>query len=157
MTELDIIPLDFVKDQILKIDYPDMDDRIEGLIKTAVSVVEQYTDHALFQRQKVIYGNSRSTQITTFPVSVGLVTNDTGEAQNISVDHGSLSIYVKAPYPNTINLTIGYASTAEVPGALLEACYKLIVYMFENTDAYSATIPSDVQLILNPFRRSPTI
>lgn len=59
--------------------------------------------------------------------------------------------------PNSvISLQIGFAliDIDQIPPPLIEACYKYITYLYENRDIYQAVIPTDMQLLINQYRRA---
>lgn len=59
--------------------------------------------------------------------------------------------------PNSvITLQTGFATgdIAKIPPPLIEAAYKLITYLYENRDSYQASQPTDIQTLINQYRRS---
>jgi|GEM_PF-3501288 len=156
MTALDVITLEEAKTALV-VDFPDQNDFITRLIQTAVARVEQYTCYALYARDIEIYSNCyRDNTLSTYPIEITGVTKD-GSATEYTVGKGALKTYVCcAPY-STIAATIGYTDRTEIPAPLIDACYKIITYLYENRDAYAAQLPSDVQMLLNQYRRDATI
>lgn len=155
-TPLDVISLQQAKDHLV-IDFNDFDAQITGLISTAISLVEQYTDYRLYQRAETIYATSCKTNITIYPiVIVSVVDKDDAQVMDYRTRNLPLSITLYVPNQSVITANVGYASIADIPHSLVSAAYKIITYLFENKDAYGATIPYDVQLLLNQFRRSAT-
>lgn len=155
---LTVLPLDYVKDEILSIDFPDKDRDITRCIKSAVSWVEQYTDYALYERDVTINATGCSTNIVTYPIVVtGVVNSSNVPVIGYKTRNNPLSITLYVPDQSVISATIGYSDVADIPQDLISAAEKLVVYLFENKDAYSSTLPIDVQLLINIWRRSPTI
>jgi hypothetical protein len=160
-TALDIITLQQAKDWLV-VDFPDNDAIITRNIQTAVAWVEKYTCYLLYSREINIPVLSSKTAIPYYPLSNIVMENAAGEEVNAMISEGSTKTYVYyAGYcglgQNKIAATAGYASIDLIPAPLLDACYKLITYLYENRDAYSSTLPVDIQLLINQFRRSATI
>lgn len=150
-TALDVISLQNAKD-FLVIDFPDRDPEIERHIKAAVSFVEKYTCHILYQRPasyQVTGKNDCYVEIYEYPITF---TDTTIKKVNEIL---SVKVYVKSGVQ--VLTTIGYATVDLIPTELVEACYKLIQYLTENKDIYGANLPWDIQMMINKYRRSPTI
>jgi Na+/serine symporter len=158
MDELSVISLDQAKNHLVVLNDSFYDAQITGIIKTAVGMVEQYTDYRLYQRDVVIPMVNCRHDIALFPITISGVDND-GNAQAYKAYQRTLSIVVDCPtwYNSVINTSVGYEDVTKIPYPLIGACYKIITYLFENKDCYDATIPYDVQVIINQLRRSPTI
>lgn len=158
MDELSVISLDQAKNHLVVLNDTFYDAQINGIIKTAVGMVEQYTDYRLYQRDVTIQMVNCKQDISLFPIAITGVLNNS-IAQIYETCQRTLSIIVEChTWRNSvINASVGYQSTLEIPHSLIGACYKIITYLFENKDAYSATIPYDVQCMINNFRRSATI
>lgn len=159
MDELDVISLDDAKDHLV-VDLTDIyyDKQITGLIKTAIALVEQYTGYRLYERDETINMLSYCENITTYPITINNVIQNEIEQLYI-VRFSSLSINVECQSwcNSIINVTVGYSDPTLIPHPLISASYKMITYLFENKDAYSTTLPMDVQLMINQFRRSASI
>lgn len=59
--------------------------------------------------------------------------------------------------PNSmITLQTGFASgdIVGIPPPLIEAAYKLITYLYENRDSYQMAGPTDIQVLINQYRRA---
>lgn len=175
MDELSVISLDQAKNHLVVLNDNFYDAQITGIIKTAVGMVEQYTDYRLYQRDITIpmvqkytdydyldYGTNCNAyckqDISLFPINVTSVTNNS-EPQAFKIIQRTLSIIVECYTCNNsvINATVGYDDVSKIPYQLIAACYKIITYLFENKDAYEATIPYDVQVMINQLRRSASI
>lgn len=164
MAELDVISLEQAKNHLV-VDLTDTyyDAQITGLIKTAIGLVEQYTCHYLWQRPKTypIVGNK--TCISDYPLQIIAVSDSEGNpvsSFNLQICNGVLDTcvnYYQCGNGGQIGALVGYSDVTDVPHPLIAAAYKLITYLFENKDAYMATLPHDVQLLLNQWRRSPTV
>lgn len=164
-TALDVISVDQAKNW-LEVDFPDKDADIERLIKSAIAWVEKYTCHLLFQREVTIPVTSSRTAIAFWPIDANTLEMKDAKGNTITtmVSYGTLKTYVcygafksYAPGTNVITATMGYENVNDIPPPLIEAAYKLIVYLYENHSAYSSTLPVDIQLLINPYRRSATI
>lgn len=150
MTPLDIITLEQAKDHLV-VDYPDRDAEIERHIKTAIGFIEKYTNIMMYEREVTYRLNGCGVEIYDYPFQfVSLIPAS-------RVRNNALSITVYGERDEVITATVGYSNVADVPAPLIEAAYKMITYLFENKDIYSAGLPWDVQMLLNPYRRSATI
>lgn len=149
MTALDVISLDEAK-EYLRVDYDDQNNVITRNIKTAVSLIEEYTNIFLYEREKqyTVTGNC-GIEIFDYPIELA--------DSSLKVKQNVLSLTVFDKQGNSVLATVGYSTIDYIPANLIDACYKLITYLYENRDAYTATLPVDVQLLVNQFRRNPTI
>lgn len=156
---LTILPLDYVKKEVLSVDLGDTwnDNNITRCINTAVQWVEQYTDYRLYQRIEVINAIGCEINIVTYPILItGVVDEDNEPVTDYKTRNLPLSITLYVPNQSVITANVGYANPTDIPQPLISAAEKLIVYLFENKDAYSNTLPIDIQLLINQYRRSPT-
>jgi hypothetical protein len=151
MTALDVISIQQAKDYlVVEDDFFDAD--IERLIETAITWIEKYTDHLLYERDEVIPLTSCEQDIYTYPIAITSVQKDSVD-QTYTTVQKALRIVVKCQTWNgsVVNATVGYASNPPAP--LVGAAYKLLTYLFENKDIYEATIPYDIQMLINQYRR----
>lgn len=155
MDALSVISLDQAKTHLVVLNDTFYDAQITGLIKTAVALVEQYTDYRLYQRDEDIQLLSCKQEVVTFPITISGITPT--EAYKTFARSLSIIIECQNWCGTVINTSVGYSDVTLIPQPLIGACYKIITYLFENKDAYEATLPYDVQLMLNPYRRSATI
>lgn len=146
MAALDVISIEQAKDW-LEIDqsYTLADDKIEAAIKAAISWVERKTDYRLYVRDEVYYSNGFDVDVYSFPINSVIGANRDGCVR------ASHSIYRGV---GAITANVGYNDPNSIPEDLLQACRKLIVYFFENRDMYAAEQFNDVQMLINPYRRS---
>lgn len=156
MTPLDVISLDDAK-AYLVVDFDDRDSEIERLIATAIGLVEQYTCYRLCEREETFVTYECKTDLSVYPVTIDSVVNEDDEVVTYTERSYPLSLVLSAPKNSTVVMTVGYADTSLIPAPLIAACYKVITYLFENKDVYSVGLPVDVQMMINQFRRSPTI
>lgn len=166
MDALSVISLDQAKDHLV-VDFDDYDAQITGIIKTAIAMVQQYTGYYLFPQTKTYPVTSTRVGITDFPLQITGITDAQGNqvpSFNIQITQGALTTYIStwAFYAcengtAIIIANVGYNTVDSIPQPLIGAAYKIITYLFENKDAYAATLPYDIQLLLNQWRRSPSI
>jgi hypothetical protein len=158
MDELSVISLDQAKNHLVVLNDNFYDAQITGIIKTAVGMVEQYTDYRLYQRNIIIQMVGCRQDITLFPITVsGVVNGSTVQAYRTVQRTLSVIVECNTWCGSEINASVGYTDVTQIPHPLIGACYKIITYLFENKDAYEATIPYDVQCMINQYRRSATI
>jgi len=150
-----VISLEAVKN-MLAVDFCDDDEQIGLLIDTAVSMVEKYTDHILYYREQVWYSSLKETAISLYPI-IDITATYNNEPTAIGIRYGSLTTYVSCQCGSKITANVGYVDNSFIPSPLISACYKIIAYLYENRINYTATLPTDVQILLNQWRRSATI
>lgn len=149
MTALDVISLVAAK-EYLRVDYPDQDGVITRNIKSAVSLIEQYTDVMLYERERTYVLLGCSLEIYDSPITfTGTLPTKTKQM--------AMSVIIYGKSGETFTANVGYSDPNEIPQNLVDACYKMITYLYENRDAYSVALPADVQMLINQFRRSATI
>lgn len=150
MTALDVISLANAK-EFLVVDFNDRDAEIIRHIKSAVSLIETYTSIFLYQRAKTYTLTEHHIEIYDAPLL--LLTTGLKTKQQV------LSVIVYGNCNDEVEAVVGYGLGEAEPAepVLIEACYKLITYFYENRDAYGATIPTDIQCMINQRRRSATI
>lgn len=157
MSYLDVISVNDVNSWLsLDLDPEDVyaDREIQRLIKTAIDWVENYTSHLFYERQKVVANSKCDQSFAWYPIKTIMVTTQTDEAVTFKTYAQPTKLRVTCPYDSKITLTAGYATPADIPGPLVDACYKLITYLYENRDMYTAQLPSDVQVLINQYRRA---
>jgi len=149
MDALDVVSLAVAKEHLV-VDFPDKDADITRNIKTAVALVEVVTNHMLYEREKS-YSIPSSGYLEIYDYPFAVISSSSG----LTTTHNVLSSAILAEAGSTVNANVGYAS-GDVPSNLIEAVLKIVTYLFENKDVYEANLPFDVQLLLNPMKRSAT-
>lgn len=151
MAALDVITLQEAKDN-LRVDFDDDDAIISRLIRTSVDWVERYTCHKLWQRTESLTSDGCPIEVYDYPVTVSSVVKDGNPVEYTTVNRSD-KIIIEAPKDAVVTLSVGYGTVDAVPSPLLDACYKIITYLYENRDAYGLGIPVDIQGLINQFRR----
>ena len=149
MNALDVISLEDAKKNLV-VDFPDRDDEITRHIKSAVSIIEQYTDVYLYERPVTYTLQGCSLEIYDSPLVW------TGTVPEHLHDR-AMSVIVHGKKGDVFTANVGYSDVDDIPQNLVDACYKIITYLFENKDIYSVSLPLDVQMLVNQFRRSATV
>lgn len=121
MAYLDVISLAEAK-VYLRIDdtLNDDDNQITRMINAALSYVEKYTGHLVYDRNvkyRLIDGEVR---VYDYPVNSEVTTELTSENKTLH------TIYKKGSSNDEIELNVGYAVAANVPQELVEAAYEII-------------------------------
>lgn len=178
MDALNVISLDQAKNWLIVEDSAD-DADITRLIKTAVAWVENYTCYRFYQREEILYTQQTCFNNDYFPVSnqyqiprgivvtpsglsvyvfpfsiTSLIDTNNEPVINYRIGRQPLKSLIFAPANCKVVLQTGYATPTDAPAPLLEACYKLITYLYENRDMYENQLPTDVQMLLNQYRRA---
>jgi len=158
MTALDVISLEEAKAELVMTGIDDRDAEITRLIKTAIALVEKYTDYYLYEREITIDLTGCKTDITKYPITIVSVKHETDDL-SYSIRQKVLSIDLTCYdwEDGIITANVGFDDVTDIPQPLIDAAYKIITYLFENKDVYSAELPLDIQLMLNQYRRSATI
>lgn len=151
MAALDVITLQEAKNN-LRVDFDDDDTLISRLIATSVGWVERYTCHKLWQRSETKISDGCPIEVYDYPVAVDSVEKD-GNPVNYTTENRSDRLIIKAPKDAVVVLSVGYGTVESIPSPLLDACYKIITYLYENRDAYGLGIPVDIQGLINQYRR----
>lgn len=157
-TALDVISLEEAK-ALLKVDFADEDAYITGLIHTAVAIVERRTDHYLYQREVTIDAR-QSHEVYAYPFEIVSATDKDLTALNYTAHPYSLMtrICINGYYGHyLLKLKVGYLNKADIPAPLLTAAERLITYLFSHRDVQPVEMPSDVQMMLQPYRRYASI
>lgn len=157
MNPFDVISLIQAKSYLVMEGISDRDAEIRGLIETSISLVERYTCYRLYERPETFIATTCHTELNYYPVAIESVKNSNGDDVKYTSKYAPLSLNITVPSQSIITATVGYDDVANIPSPLISAAYKMITYLFENKDAYSVSLPMDVQLLLNQFRRSPSI
>ena len=130
----------------LRVDFDEDDDLISELIDMAQSWIEMYTCHCISKKTITINGNGKCKDIYLYPIS------------NIEegIEYVEFSLYTefKTVYGQSFSIEVGYDDIEDVPKPLIIACKKLITFCYENRDTYTAELPTDVQVLINQYRRS---
>ena len=152
MTALDVVTIQEAKD-LLRVTWDDDNNLINAIIKTAVSYIEQKTQYYLYKRD-VFEFLDNGEKIFRFPVAL----KDAPDGVEL---HQVGKLYSKISFPNnssrSIELTIGYDDRSEIPAPLIEACKRLIVFMYDTKEASLAQVPTDVYMLIHDWIRDRTI
>lgn len=151
MAALDVITLQEAKDN-LRVDFDDDDAIIVRIIKTSIDWVEKYTCHKLWQRTETITSDGCPFEVYDYPVTVSSVIKD-GNPVSYTTQKRSLKLIIDTEKGAVVSLSVGYGDVDSIPYPLLEACFKIITYLYENRDAYGLGIPVDIQGLINQYRR----
>lgn len=120
---------------------------IIGCIEAAEGWVETYTSHVLVQRDYTLIGNGcRDGQdVYLFPVESIPV--------GVKFYRNALCSTFWVKHDDSITFKVGYTTYDEIPKQLIAAVKKLIVYLYENRDAYAIDDNTDVKMLVNQLRR----
>ena len=150
MSYLSVISVEQARNWLSAVD----DDGLDRLIKAAIDWVENYTSYRLYQRVETIPNSRCEQSIAWYPIIISGVTYQDGSAAKYEKYVLPTKLKIKCPWNSIISLQTGYTSPADIPGPLVEACYKLITYLSENRDMYQVGMPTDVQMLINQYRRA---
>jgi hypothetical protein len=144
MAYTNIISVQESKDY-LGIDDSSRDSEITRIIAAALRYVENKTGHILEPRAITYNLLNGSARVFDFPIiSTSNTTATTTESGLSTLYHDSGN--------NTITLTVGYTSSADIPADLLEAGFMLIKFFFYEQEG-SGKMPEVINYILQQHQR----
>jgi len=129
---LNVISIDDAKIYLRIDDTQNIDDKQIGqFIKGACMLVERYTNHILYARDKVYKMVDGKVRVYDFPINTDVDTLTL-------VKHYCYTLYTEFVSKGTVNgccaddltLNIGYVNADEVPPALIDAIYQIIDQMY---------------------------
>lgn len=147
MTYNEILTLAEVKNY-LRLDecFKDDDLALERMVRSALGFIEQRTNHIFQLRQNVEYfrNGQRYLDIYDYPLTY------TGDLTKLTYSNK-----VRFDADNVTIDSVGYATRASVPDALIEAALQMIkVWYFEAEKQSNTTlVPENVHQILAAYRR----
>jgi hypothetical protein len=160
------------------------DTDIERLIRTAVDRIEKYTSWRLYQRTETIYNRQQpyynpanyfppvgsgewhgstgvrsvpgGLSIYLYPFTITSVKDSADADVTYTTAIQPLKTLLWAAPNSVITLQTGFAADdiAKIPQTFIDAALKLITDMFENRDNYTTSMPTEVQYMLNQYRRA---
>ena len=140
MTYNEILPLAEVKNYLrIDDDFTDDDEAIERMVRSALGFIEQRTNH-IFQAQtaKEYFRNgSHYLDIYDYPFTYSGELTKLSYSNKVRFDADSVTVD-----------TVGYATRADVPDALIDAALQIIESFYEDTG-----IPDSVNQIISQYRR----
>ena len=147
MTYNEILPLEEVKNY-LRIDdeFTDDDAAIERMVRSALSFIEQRTNHIFERQTDKVYRRNGGQYLDIFDYPI-IYTGDL-----------TMLVYPNKVRFNTDTVTIDavwYASREDVPDALIDAALQIVkVYYFEaEKQANTTLLPESVHQVLATYRR----
>lgn len=147
MTYNEILPLAEVKNYLrLDEDFTEDDLAIERMVRSALGFIEKRTNHIFQQKTGVEYfrNGSRYLDVYDYPIKYTGDLTDLPYSNKVRFDADSVTID-----------SVGYASRAGVPDALIDAALQMIkVFYYEQEKQVNTTlIPDSVNQILSQYRR----
>jgi hypothetical protein len=100
----------------------------------------------------------KGLSIYLYPFTVDSVQDQSSPPADVAytLQRNSLKTLLYTLPNSAITLTTGFAlaDIGKIPPPLIEAAYKWITYLYENRDSYKAELPTDIQILINQYRRS---
>lgn len=155
MTALNVISIASARAWLGGVNDPDA--VIQQIIEAAIHWVEKYTSYRMYERQITFTNYVHGQGFPLFPIAINSVKNSSGVVIPYTTSQGTFNTYVWAPANSVIVATVGYANVADIEPTLKSAANLMITYLYDNRDLYQVIAPTNVQLMLNVFRRSATI
>jgi hypothetical protein len=105
-----------------------------------------------------IHWTPKALSIYLYPFTVVSVQDQGSPPSDVlyTTQRNALKTLLYALPNSVITLTTGFAveDIAQIPPPLIEAAYKWITYLYENRDSYKADLPTDIQILINQYRRA---
>lgn len=155
MTALDVISIASARAWLGGVDDPDS--VIQQIIEAAIHWVEKYTSYRLYERQIAFTNYVHGQGFPLFPITIDSVKNSSGVDLAYTTTQGTFNLYIWTPANSTIVATVGYNVVADIEPTLISAAKIMITYLYDNRDLYQVIAPTNVQLMLNQFRRSASV
>ena len=130
------------------------DTDLERLINSSINFVEQYTGHTLIGLVKTVQLPYCGYGLKQYPMEIVTVKDKNDQEIPYTTKSGVYSTYIFAPAGSYVTIDAGYETLAEIPGMLVEVAYKMLTYLYENRDIYTASLPQDFQVMINKYRRN---
>lgn len=130
------------------------DTDLERLIRSAINFVENYTGHSLIEKEIEVQLPYNGYGLKYYPMEILSVKNTFGDDVVYTTRKAVYNTYVFAPLGSYVTVKTGYETLANVPGMLIEVAYKMLTYLYENRDIYTASLPQDFQVMINKYRRN---
>ena len=143
MAYIDIIPLEHAK-AYLGIDDTSRDAEITRIINASLSYLERYTNHMLFDRDKVYLYKNKCVRVFDHPINT-----ETSLTQDVEV--GALSTTYYSDTAASITLNVGYDDLNLIPPDLIEVGFNIMEHLFEGKKL--TELPSFVIEVMNSFKR----
>jgi len=150
MAYIDVLPLADAKNY-LRVDITDDDDDITLMIEAALSFIETFTGHLVYQRNVKYLLIDGCARVYDYPI-------------NTVVSPSTTKAYLKPGYTfyqndNTtdeeLTLDMGYASAAAVPNGLIQIAKVMVKTWYYDQDKQIETtlMPNNVMQVLHQFKR----
>lgn len=150
MAYLDVLPLADAKNYI-RVDINDDDADITVMITAALSYIESFTGHILYQRNIDYLLVSSCARVYDFPIN-DIVTPATMTAY---LKPGYTYYENSNPEDETLTLDMGYVLPASVPSGLIQAAKEMIKtwYFDQDKQIETSLLPNSVMQILYQHKR----
>lgn len=147
MAYLDVITLAQAKNHLrIDADFTKDDAAIERMIKSALELIEQSTNHILYQRNKTYYRSVDDKRITVFDYPINDYDTEV-TALHYSLKHEFAT--------DKITLDVGYVNPNDVPSALIEAALHLIEdwYFESETEGINLKVNDKINSLIFNYKR----
>ena len=147
MFYLDVITLLTAKNHLrIDADFTKDDAAIERMISSALELIEQSTNHILYQRNKTYYRSVDDKRITVFDYPINDYDTDV-TALHYSLKHEFAT--------DKITLDVGYVNPSDVPSALIEAALHLIEdwYFESETEGINLKVNDKINSLIFNYKR----
>lgn len=138
----------------LRVDHTSSDKEIERMIRSALGLIEEKTNHLLYKRDVVYRLKDGQVHVYDGPINTS---GTTGLAATVDrYDFSNYSVFTDSNADNpTITLSVGYESPEEIPMSLLQAAYEMIDYWYyKNDGTVSLSLIGDgAREVINTYSR----
>lgn len=140
--------------EYLRVDHTSSDREIERMIRAALGLIEEKTNHLMYKRDKTYLLKDGQVRVYDGPINTS---GTTGLATTVDrYDFSNYSVFTDSNAENTsIILSVGYESPEEIPMSLLQAAYEMIDYWYyKNDGTVSMSLIGDgAREVINSYSR----
>lgn len=147
MSYLDVITLEEAKNHLrVEQDFNEDDASISRMIASALSFVEQYTNHILYPRSKTYYRSVTEKRIRVYDYPINNYPN------HITLHFSLMHEFAT----DKVTLNVGYTNRDDIPSVFIEVALQIIDNWYYNYEkkANLSTIPESGKEMLFQYRRA---
>lgn len=152
MAYLDVISLADAKNYLrIDEDLTDDDVQLSIMIKASLGMIEQFTNHFLFARDKTYLLQCNKVLVYDYPINNVVSNSDT-----LTTENKETFTYYTDYNNETITLNVGYSSVNDIPNELKIFALEYIKYMYygsQKNKGVNNDIPDWLQKGLDSYRR----
>lgn len=139
-----MVTLDDLKQELL-IDFSDFDVSLQRKLDVAIAIIERYTNIIVRERTGAFVSDGCPIKFYEYPIQIISIDKPYKEYKGVD--------YICIDTEKGANISVKFGDTTTAIPEINEAIIRLAVYLYENKESSSVTLPVDIQLLVNQFRR----